>query len=107
MSFQDDVKDDVHKVFCNSEEFFTEHEIDGKPMMISIDEDELMRRNRLQGTHEKGIHKKQVLFYVAGDVFGAFPAVNRVLTLDGKKYLVSDAKRMSGMYEILVVTANG
>lgn len=107
MSFQNDLKDDVQKVFCNSEEFFEEHEIDGKSMMISIDEEELLRKNQVKGTHEKGIHKQQILFYVAGDVFGAFPAVNRLLTLDGKKYLVADAKRMDGMYEILVVTANG
>lgn len=63
MSFKDDLKDDVQKVFCNSDEFFEEHEVDGKPMMISIDEDELMRRNRAKGTHEQGVHDKQVLFY--------------------------------------------
>ena len=56
MSFKDDLKDDVQKVFCNSDEFFAEHEVDGKLMMISIDEDELMRRNRAKGTHEQGVH---------------------------------------------------
>ena len=38
MSFKDDLKDDVQKVFCNSDEFFEEHEVDGKLMMISIDD---------------------------------------------------------------------
>ena len=106
MSFKDDLKDDVQKVFCNSDEFFEELEVDGKPMMISIDEDELIRRNRAKGTHEQCVHDKQVLFYVAGDVFGAFPAVGRVLRLDKKNYLVAEAKRQAGIYEILVVRTN-
>ena len=39
--------------------------------------------------------------------FGGLPKANRILTLDGKKYLVADAKKVAGMYEILLEVANG
>lgn len=43
---------------------------------------------------------------VAGNVFGAFPAVGRVIQIDKKKYLVAEAKRQAGIYEILAVRTN-
>lgn len=106
MSFKDDSMSDINTVFCNNTEFFEEHLIDGKNLNILIDEDELMRR-KASSDHEKGLHKKQVLFFVAGSEFGPLPAVNRILTLDKKKYLVADAKRIAGMYEILLEVTNG
>ena len=38
---------------------------------------------------------------------GSTYGVMGMLTLDGKKYLVADAKKVAGMYEILLEVANG
>lgn len=35
-----------------------------------------------------------------------FPAVGRVIQIDKKKYLVAEAKRQAGIYEILAVRTN-
>lgn len=109
MGFKADLQADIESVFCNQEEFFEIHTIDGKEMPISIDEEELLRRNKnsRKSEHESGLHKKQVLFFVNAKDFSGLPKANRILTLDGKKYLVADAKKVAGMYEILLEVANG
>ena len=100
MTFKEDVSADIQSVFENEEELMELHMVDGKPMLVSIDDMELLNRERKSTSNADGIYKKRILLFVAGKTFGALPAANRILTLDKKKYLVKEAHNEDGMYSI-------
>lgn len=103
MSFQDDMLSDIMDTFLCEEEFAKPHMIDGSLMKASVDEVELSRRSRRsQNSHEDGFHKKEVFLFVAASEFGSLPASNRIITMDGRKYMVKDAKDEDGVYAILL-----
>lgn len=105
MSFRDDILSDIETVYENEEEFMTKHEIDGQEMLASVDDMELLRRDKKGGSNVDGIYKKRVLLFVSKKSFGKLPAVNRIVTLDKKKYLVKEAHNEDGMYSILLEVA--
>lgn len=103
MGFKDDFLSDIQDTFLCEDEFAENHIIDGVEMSASIDDIELSRRDRrASGSHEDGFHKKSKLLYVAASDFGNLPATNRILTVDGRKYIVKDAKNEDGMYSIFL-----
>lgn len=106
MSFKDDVKSDIDTVFENSEEFMELHRIDGREMLASIDEMELLFREKKKNSNVDGVHRKKILLFVAGKTFGPLPAASRVMELDRKKYIVKEAHDEDGMYSIILEVAN-
>ena len=102
MGFKNDVKNDIGSVFFNSDEFAEPHTVNGGKMLISIDEAELSRRTNKGSSYEEGIHKKELLFYVAAAAFGKLPKINSQLTIDNGSFLVVDTKSESGVYAITV-----
>lgn len=100
-SFKDVLKDDIKSVFLTFEEFGEEHNINGETVLIIIDENELTEREkRIRRGMDVELHKRQLLFYVAADDFGPLPSPGRVLELDGKKYLITEADDEDGIYSI-------
>lgn len=102
MTFKDIIKHDVERTFLNEDEFAEKHIVDGKEMTIIIDNNELLEREKKEKQIDNGIFKKQVLFYVSACEFGRLPRIGRLLELDGKKYIVTDAIREGAMYSILL-----
>ena len=49
MSFKDDVLEDMKKTFFDLDEFAEIHEFNGKKLVASVDEHELMKRDRRSG----------------------------------------------------------
>ena len=106
MSFHDDIANDIDNVFLNDEEFAENHIIDGKEMLASVDEMGLFARNRGSNNLERLFHKKNIVLYVSEKNFGKLPAVDRILVLDGKGYVVKHAAQDSGMYAITLEVAS-
>lgn len=102
MGFKDDIADDIQKVFENETECMDIHRIDGRDMLASVDDMELLHREKNGKNSVDGIYKKKVLLYVAGKTFGPLPAANRILSMDGKKYLVKETHNEDGMYSIVL-----
>lgn len=106
MSFKDDVKSDIADVFFDLGEFAEMHTVNGKEMPISIDEAELTRRTKgrtNRSSYEEGIHKKELLFFVAAKDFGRLPKINSYLTIDNGRFLVANTKAESGVYAITLL----
>lgn len=102
MSFKDFLQEDIDTVFFNVDEFSEIHLIDDIPMPIVIDEDELEEyKNRRDGDYE-GFHRASVLFYVKKDDIGDKPAVNSVLELDDRTYLVLASSDENGIIKIVL-----
>ena len=98
--FKDIISQDNQEVFLNPEEFGEVHMVAGKPMCIIIDENELTEREkRMKGVDEE-LHSRQLLFYVAAKDVGPLPSPGKVLTLDDRDYLITDAQSECGIYSI-------
>ena len=46
------------------------------------------------------LHKRQLLFYVDAKDFGPLPSPGKVLNMDGRDYLITDAEDEMGIYSI-------
>lgn len=101
MTFKDIIKNDIDTTFLNEDEFAEKHVVDGKEMTIIIDNNEMLEREkRYKEQFEKGTFVKQMLIYVKASEFGRLPRIGRLLNLDGKNYIVTDAIREGAMYSI-------
>lgn len=100
MNFKELVAQDTKKVFINLEEFGEEHEIDGKTVMVIIDNNEQIERQKRITSDSNGIFLKEVLFYAAEESFGNLPSIGRVMRFDKKSYTVTDAINENGIFSI-------
>ena len=100
-SFKDICRNDITSSFLDPEVFGEEHMVDGKAVVIVLDDMENIEREKLMRSHMDGIYARQILFYVnADDLGGTLPARGRIMTLDGKKYTVVEATDESGVYAV-------
>lgn len=100
-TFKELLKADVHNIFLNSEEFGERHRVNGKIMVIVLDDMENIEREKKMKSHMDGIYARQLLFYVAADDFGGpLPGQDTYLQLDGGTYKVVDATDECGIYAI-------
>ena len=104
MGFKEIAYNDISTVFLAPEEFGEEHVVDGRAMNIVMDNVEIIERSKKQSEAGRidGVFKRELLFYVSRSDFGPMPAQGRILTLDGRKYIVSDAVEEGGVYSITV-----
>ena len=93
---------DITNVFFNLEEFAEEHNIDGRKMLVIVDSIEAERRTRKQFEKLRidGISMSNILVYVPRKTFGQQPAQGRRLMMDGRPYIVEDARDEGGVLSI-------
>lgn len=103
-TFKEQIARDVDKVFMNFDEFGEKHIVNKKEMLVIIDNNELVdREKRYQYRHSlyaDGVYLKELLIYVKASEFGALPAIGRMITFDSKSYIVSDAINEDGIYSL-------
>ena len=101
-SFKDLVAADISAVYLNGQEFADTHTIDGKPMTVVVDENELLERDKakIMAAQTEGTYKARRLVYVAKADFGPRPAQGAMLTLDGKAYKVKSCTEEAGVLAI-------
>jgi len=101
MNFKELVAQDTKKVFLNPDEFGEEHEVKGDMMLVIVDNNEEIEREKRISSHADGIFLKQVLFYVSATTFGdKLPNIGSVMRFDKKSYTVVDAIDEDGIYSI-------
>ena len=102
MDFKGIIKSDVSKIFINFDEFGEKHIIDGKSMIVVVDNNELVEREqgRTQNSYIDGIYKKKLLLYVQADDMERLPAIGRLMTVDDELFRVIDAIDEMGVYSI-------
>ena len=100
-TFKELLKADVHNIFLNPAEFRERHRVNGKIMVIVLDDMENIEREKKMKSNMDGIYTRQLLFYVAADDFGEpLPGQDTYLQLDGGTYKVVDATDECGIYAI-------
>lgn len=101
LSFKDIIQQDNKNVFLNPEEFGEIHNVGGKDLLVIIDENEQIERDkRYKNTLAEGLFKKQFLFYVMLEDIGFIPAPGRMMTFDGNPYTVTDSTNEEGILSI-------
>jgi hypothetical protein len=85
--------------FINSDEFATDHMVNGVKMSIIIDND-LIKERQAKLKDPEGIYIGDILFHVAKSVFGDKPVPGQIINLDGDPYRVADAQEDEGLYTI-------
>lgn len=106
MAFKELLEQDVKNAFLNPKEFGEVHIVEGREMVIVIDDHELLEHQRKAGQCLDGIYDKQRLIYVAAEDIGALPAQGSFFTIDDESYTVMDAVAEGDIYAI-TVGANG
>lgn len=102
MSFKELLEQDVKNVFLNPEEFGELHTVNGKEMVIIMDNNEQIEREKRTNQHTEGIYENQKLIYVAASDFGPLPSQGSLFILDAGDYLVMDAIEEGGIYSITI-----
>ncbi len=100
MNFKEILRNDVKEVFLNPSEFGEEHTVNGKKMVIIIDDNELTEREKRIKSHMDGIYKKQTLVYVHALDFGPLPGVGKPVVIDGLTFIVTDSINENGIYSL-------
>lgn len=100
VAFKELLRQDVKDVFLNPAEFGEEHMVNGKPMMVIIDDNELTEREKRMKSHMDGIYTRQTLVYVIALDFGALPGVGKPVKIDGTTFIVTDSLNEGGVYSL-------
>lgn len=103
--FKQTIQQDLKKTFLNLDEFAVEHNINGKQMPVVIDENETTESAVKFIGYGSGIYKHRFNLFVSEIDFGSLPAVGDLVSVDNKKYVVSDATKDDGLY-MLTLEAN-
>lgn len=99
-TFKELLRQDVKTVFLNPVEFGEEHMVNGKKMLIIIDDNELTEREKRIQSHMDGIYKKQTLIFVSALDYGPLPGPGKPVVIDNIHLIVTDSMNEGGVYSI-------
>jgi len=99
MSTFKELRDQDLNVFFNPEEFGELHAINGKPMVIIVDDERLKERIAKEF---QGVTVGEILYQVPASVYGVKPKINERQMFDTRLFYVFDAKLIDGLYEIIL-----
>ncbi|RKI24663.1 hypothetical protein D7V82_14680 [bacterium 1xD8-6] len=104
MGFKEDVATDLAECFFDEEFYASTHSIDGKEILVIIDEDGLeeIRKTKTDTRYRDEVHKHSVLFYVREDDMERKLAINSEVDFDGKMYYVNNISKPGGVWKILL-----
>lgn len=97
--FKDMVKADRIEVFLNIDEFGEIHTVEGKPIQIVIDNDELKER---QSGQDIAIAESSTLFYARTEDLPRRRPAGESMNIDGRECLIDDWQEDMGMSTIVL-----
>lgn len=95
-TFKEILKQD-EATFLNEDEFSDKHNIEGKDVVILIDNDLLKERKT---KYAEGTYLGSLLFYIKKDDLGYRPAIGEHIKFDGEVKFVTDFQDDMGIYVI-------
>ncbi|MGG4346449.1 hypothetical protein ABEW68_33020 [Paenibacillus lautus] len=103
--FKDQLERDARYVFLNPEEFGTLHIVNGREMIIVIDEDELQQRKSKATNPTDGVYNASLLFYALKAEFEKRPVTESSMRIDDRNFRVTDVQDDGVMYTITLKRA--
>lgn len=99
MSFRDQVAADIHGVFLDLDFFGEIWQIEGQPVQVVVDSDELKAR---QGGQDFAVAESATLFYARSADLPRRRAAGESLNVNGRECLIDDWKDDMGMSTIVL-----
>jgi len=99
MDFKETAAADIDNVFFNNDEFSEEAIVDGKPVPIIIDNDELNRKSEL---YAQGLADGEQLIFIKEKDMKRLPPPGKEMDIGGKKWYVRHALSNAGVYELRI-----
>lgn len=90
--------------FFNADEFADTHNIDGRDLVVVVDNDRLKERSKKE---YDGISVGEILYFVKAADFGERPEEGTPQIFGGRQMYVFDAREDMGMYEIILKQNRG
>lgn len=97
MAFKDMVAADIAATFLNKEFFGEPYRVEGKTILIVIDNDELKER---QGGQDLAVAESSTLFYASVSDLPPRKAPGSSLNINGRECIIDDWKEDMGMATI-------
>lgn len=104
VSFKDFINKDL-ETFINPLEFGDIHRLDGKELLMIVEEETVDSKKGLTDAQEdaaQGIFEASVVLYLKASDYKK-PSVGRRVELDRKQYYVADASVSDGMLKIVLI----
>ena len=97
--FKDMIESDIDEVFFNPNEFGEEHSLDGKRMVLIIDENALIQR---RSGGELGLECSSLVVYAKRSDLPRTLSEGTKLNLDGRIYLVDEYSEDAGVVTLML-----
>ena len=97
--FKDMVEADIYDVFINPDEFGEVYQIEGKPVKIVVDNDELKER---QGGQDLAVAESGTLFYAKSVDMPARRPAGESLNINGRECIVDDWQEDMGVCTVIL-----
>lgn len=115
MGFKESLQEDLNNVFFNPEEFASEHTIDGEKITIVFQEvsfvDAMKNRSARAAFNPKetAVNKNTVFIYIQEEEVKKLKrkkfTANSMITLDGRRYFVSEVRTEGGVTKLTATIA--
>ena len=99
MALKDVIAEDVDNVFFNTDEFAEAAIIDGKPVPVIFDDDELNGKSEVYAI---GLAEGERLIFIKQKDLFRLPQTGEQMTIDGKEWYVRHAISNMGIHEIRI-----
>lgn len=111
MGFKDSVREDIQSIFFNTDEFADQHMLDGKDVVIVIDNDKLSpisatRSIDYDGIVYTGVFNSEVVFYIDEKYVEAEFFIGQLVNLDGNDYRVDKSTKVGSIYTVALGAVN-
>ncbi len=98
--FQEQLERDAQNIFMNLEEFGQPHLVNGREMIIVIDEDQLQHRKSSASNPTDGVYNASLLIYALKSDFEKRPVTDSSMKIDDRNFKVADVQEDEVMYTI-------
>lgn len=107
MTFADQLEKDLDSIFFNPLEFGELHTINGKEMMIVVDNDMLAKLELGKTERDDGILSDKILIFVREKDLDFEPVSEMLIEYDGNQHEITDVLRDFGGYTIVLGANQG
>ena len=110
MMFKEYIQQDIGKTFVDCTEFASTVLINGTPVSVVEDRDQLLFRIK---KNYDGLVVGDILFYISAEEYAKIPrvseipSVNEAVVYNGRPCTITDVTVQDGMYEIILAKVGG
>lgn len=107
MTFKDQLEKDLDSIFFNPVEFGEPHTINGKELMIVVDNDMLAKTELGKTERDDGILSDKILIFVREKDLDFEPVSEMLIQYDGNQHEITDVLHDFGGYTIVLGAYQG